>query len=134
MFITFPYKLVHDEKKSSDVRAARPLVSLQMRNACEARAVFRYPAQTRVPTRCKGGRWARSWQALLVVYVLQQHSLVPGAIRCCCDVVSCAIRTKLKLRKSTGPLALTSDLQQQRNIMMHPSGYPAAQRQRCSHA
>ena len=75
MFITFPYKLVHDKKKSSDERAARPLVSLQMRNACEARAGFRYPAQTRVPTRCKGVRWARSRQALLVVYVLYSSTL-----------------------------------------------------------
>ena len=41
MFITFPYKLVHDKKKSSDENASRPLVSLQMRNACEARAGFR---------------------------------------------------------------------------------------------
>ena len=45
MFITFPYKLVHDKTNSSDERAARPLVSLQMRNACEERAGFRYPAQ-----------------------------------------------------------------------------------------
>ena len=54
---------------------------------------------------------------------------------CCCDVVSCAIRTKLKLRESAGLLALTSDLQQHRSsIMMHPSGHTAARRQRCSHA
>ena len=101
-----------------------------MRNACEARAGFRYPAQTRVPTRCKRGRWARSRQALPVVYVLQ-HSVVPG----CCDVVSCAIRTKLKPRKGAGLLALTHDLQQQRSsIIMHPSGHPDARRQRYSHA
>ena len=81
-------------------------------NACEARAGFRYPAQTRVPTRFKRGRWARSWQALLVVYVPQQHCVEPGTVHCCCDVVSCAIRTKLKLRKSAGLLALSSDLQQ----------------------
>ena len=107
-----------------------------MRNACEARAGFRYPAQTRVPTRFRRGRWARSRQALLVVSILQQHSVAPGTVHCCCcDVVSCAIRTKLMIRKSAGLLALTSDLQQQRSsIMMHPSGHPPARRQRCSHA
>ena len=107
-----------------------------MRNGCEARAGFRHPVQTRVPTRCQRGRWARSRQALLVVYVLQHQLVEPGsAVHCCCDVVSCAIRTKLKLRRSVGFLALTSDLPQQRsNIMMHPSSHLAARRQRCSHA
>ena len=88
-------------KKTNDERAARPPVSLQMRNACEARAGFRYPAQTRVPTRCKRGRWARSRQALLV-YVLQQHSVLPGTIHCCCGVVSCVIRPKSKQREVRG--------------------------------
>ena len=91
---------------------ARQLVSLQMRHACVprrecvsgillVRTCFRYPAQTRVPTRCKRGRWARSRQALLV-YVLQQHSVLPGTIHCCCGVVSCVIRPKSKQREVRG--------------------------------
>ena len=35
-------------------------------------------------TRCKQGRWARSRQAQLVVYALQQHSVVPGTVPCPC--------------------------------------------------
>ena len=65
---------------------ARQLVSLQMRHACVprrecvsgillVRTCFRYPAQTRVPTRCKRGRWARSRQSLLVVHELYSGTL-----------------------------------------------------------
>ena len=121
--------------KSSDERAARPLVSSQMRHACEARAGFRYPAQTRVPTRCKLGRWARSRQVLLVVYVLQPHSVVPCTMHCCCDVCLMCHTTKNESVRSAGRFALTSDQQQQCcSIMMHPSGHHAAGRQRRSHA
>ena len=62
------------------------------------------------------------------------HSVVPGTIQYCWCVLSFVIRTKSKLRKRG--FALVSDLQRQAassNIMMHPSGHPAARRQRCSH-
>ena len=43
--------------------------------------------------------------------------------------------TKIEATRSGGRFALNSNLQQQRScIMMHPSGHPAARRQRCSHA
>ena len=88
-----------------------------------------YPVQTR-----SVGTIAASTNCCLrTSAALLQHLAL--SVHCCCDVVSRAIRTELKLRKSTGLLAPTSDLQQQRSsIMMDPSGYPAARRQRCSHA
>ena len=78
-------------------------------------------------TRCKQGRWARSRQAQLVVYALQQHSVVPGTVHCCCCIMCHTNKiTKKKCRVSC------SDLQQQQrsSIMMHPSGHPVARRQR----
>ena len=60
-----------------------------------------YPVQTRSV--------ARSQQALLVVYVLEQHSVVPGTINAA--VVSCVKRTKSEILKSAG---LRSHLQQRR--------------------
>ena len=120
MFITFPYKLVRDHScrfKCVQVRTAG----------------FRYPSQTRVPTRCKRGPWAPSGQALLVVHVLHQHSVVPGTIHCCCCCIMCHTNEIESTKKE-----LRSDLQQQQqqrsSIMMHPSGHPAARRQRRSHA
>ena len=82
-------------------------------------------------TRCKRGRWARSRQALLVVYVLQQHAVVPDTVHCCrCIMCHTKIEATKKCRVSR------SDLQQRQRsiIMMHPSGHPAARQQRRSHA
>ena len=96
-----------------------------------ARTGFRYPAQTRVPTRCKRGRWARSRQALLVVYVPQQHSEVPDTILLL--LLYHVSYNKIEATKKCG--ASRYDLQQQRSrIMMHPSYHRAARRQRRSHA
>ena len=55
--------------------------------------------------RCKRGRWARSRQALLVVYVLQQNSVVPGTMHCCCFIIRHT--NKIAATKSAG---LRSDL------------------------
>ena len=100
------------------------LVSLQIR--ARRRAGSTYPAQTLLPTRCKRGRWGRSRQALLIVYVLQHHSVVS----CCCIMYH---MNKLEATKKCG--TSRSDLQRQRSsFMMHPSGHPAARQQRCSHA
>ena len=95
------------------------------------KAGFRCPAQTRVPARCKRGRWARSRQALLVVYVPQQHSEVPDTILLL--LLYHVSYNKIEATKKCG--ASRYDLQQQRSrIMMHPSYHRAARRQRRSHA
>ena len=111
-----------------------PSFSCECGMRARRRAGFRYPAQTRVPTRCKRSRWARSRQALLVVYVLQQHSVLPGTIHCCCCSIMCHTNKAEAAKK--GLFALTSDLPQYQRtrIMMRPSGHPAARRQTCTHA
>ena len=91
------------------------------------RTCFRYPAHMRVPTRCKRGRWARSRQALRVVYVLQQHSVVPGTTLLLL-LYHVLYEPNRRQQKSAG---LRSDLH---SIVIHPSGHAAPQRQRCSHA
>ena len=100
------------------------------------RAGFRFPAQTRPPTRFKRGRWARSRQELLVGYVLQHHSIEPDTV--CRLLLWCCVTchtNKLTLRKCAGLLVLTSYLQQQcSSIMMHPSGHPSARRRWCTHS
>ena len=80
-------------------------------------------------TRCKRGRWVRSRQALLAVYVLQQDAVVPDTVHCCCCIMC---HTKIEATKMCR--VYRSDLQQQQRCsIMHPSGHPAARQQRCSH-
>ena len=107
-----------------------------MENACKCyqvrRAGFRYPAQTRVPypvqTRSVGTIAATTTCCLRTI---QQHCVVPGTVHCCC-----CIMCHMKIEATEKCRASRSDLQQQQrsSIMMHPSGDPAARRQRCSHA
>ena len=71
-------------------------------------------------TRCKRGRWARSRQALLAVYVLQQDAVVPDTVHCCCCIMC---HTKIEATKMCR--VSRSDLQQQQRCsIMHPSGHP----------
>ena len=71
-------------------------------------------------TRCKRGRWARSRQALLAVYVLQQDAVVPDTVHCCCCIMC---HTKIEATKMCR--VSRSDLQQQQRCsIMHPSGRP----------
>ena len=81
-------------------------------------------------TRCKRGRWARSRQALLIVYELQQHAVVLDTVHYVCYYIMC--HTKIEATKKCR--VSRADLQQQQriSIMMHPSGHPAARQQRCS--
>ena len=120
-------------KNPSDESAARPLVALQTRNACEAQSGFQvscsdaspYPGANEVGGHDRGKHYLLSTYYSRTLWYLEL---------CTAAVSSYVIRTKSQLRKVRG-FALTSDLQKQRSsIMMHPAENSAARRHRCSHA
>ena len=69
----------------SHERAAEPLILVGnaecMRGADRVSGIL---VKRESLNRCKRGRWARSRQARLVVYILKQHSAVLGTVHCCC--------------------------------------------------
>ena len=124
-------QLVHDKKNPSDEECGETARFVTNVFTC-TEPVSGILLKREPLTRCKRGRWARSRHALLVAYVLQQQSAVPGTVPWCC----CIIRHTNKIEATKRCRTSRSDLQQQQrsSIMMHPSCRPAAQRQRCSHA
>ena len=111
-------------KNPSDESAARPLVSLQMRNACEAQSGFRvsfsnaspYPVQKRsvgtiaastISCLRTTAALCSTWHyTLLLLYNVSEQN---------------------RSYENVLGFVLTSDLQQQRSsFMIHPSGHPAA--------
>ena len=79
-------QLVHDKKNPSDEECGETVCFVANAFKC-TEPVSDILLKRESLTRCKRGRWARSRQALLVVYVLQQHSVVPGTAHCCCCIM-----------------------------------------------
>ena len=89
--ITFRDKVVHDKDNASYESTAISIFSLHRQTSCGSITMI-HPHQIMM-------QWAGSPQALLVVHVLHQHSVVSGttAGACCC----CIMRKKSKLRTNT---------------------------------
>ena len=85
-YISVQIGAVHDKKKTSDGECGETARFVANAFKCAA-PVSGILLKRESLTRCKRGRWARSRQALLVVYVLQQHSVVPGTAHCCCCIM-----------------------------------------------
>ena len=114
MFVSFRQELVHDKK--SKLRRAGLCILLRGESLPRANEV--------------GGHSRGKHYSLSTYY---SRPLLHLLLYTVAAVLPCGIRTKSKLRKSAW---ICFDLLQQRSsiIMMHPSGHPAARRQRCSHA
>ena len=74
--------MVHDQKNPRDEECSETARFVANAFKC-AEPVSGILLKRESLTRCKRGRWARSRQALVVVYVLQQHSAAPGTAHCC---------------------------------------------------
>ena len=95
MLFHFLPENVHDEQSTWWPWAGKFLCNCEMR--ARRRAVFRYPAQKRAPTRWKRGRRPRSRQALHIAYLVRTTAALCSIWRYA--VLSCVVRTKPKLRQ-----------------------------------
>ena len=110
--------------------AARSLLSLQILSSAQSRFQVSCSNASPLPGATEvGGHDLGKHYLLSTWYVLQQHSVVPGTVHCCCCIM---YHTKIEATKKCR--VSRSDLQQQQRCsIMHPSGHPAARQQRCSH-